>query len=319
MLRSCGSLHWARAHVACGGARAAPHPKPQPLAPAPLILFGVRDESKHVARGYVLVGCAVAPVQLGVRRELAAFVELPHLLSEGRRLPARNELGDETMQVVDVAQQQLARVAVAGGVDRLREVDDDRAVRAHQHVEVREVAVHDAGRQHSHHLGQQAIEDGGRAAPVQAQVAQARRWVAVGVRDQFHDQHAIDEVVGRGHAHAGGAQPVDHVDLGRAPGGFVLLAAVARALLHRALVATVAHVAAFGVLGALLEAAMLRVLVDLGDAQLRPRTHEIDLCFFAAHQRPHDLVHDAFIDEGQERGRSSHVVWEPVGQRPSRR
>jgi hypothetical protein len=54
-----------------------------------------------------------------------------------------------------VAQQHALRVVVAGGVHGLRQVDDHRAVGGEQDVELRQVAVHDAGAQHAHHLLQQ--------------------------------------------------------------------------------------------------------------------------------------------------------------------
>jgi hypothetical protein len=61
-----------------------------------------------------------------------------------------------------------------------------------------------------------------------------RRGVAVGVGHQFHQQHALKEVVGLGHPYAGIGQPVQRVDLGALPGRLLRLAAKARALGHGA-------------------------------------------------------------------------------------
>ena len=65
-------------------------------------------------------------------------------------------------------------------------------------------------------------------------VVQARRRIAFGVDDQLHQQHAIVEVERLGHAHAGGREPVERIDLGALPGRLLRLAAEARALGHRA-------------------------------------------------------------------------------------
>jgi hypothetical protein len=71
----------------------------------------------------------------------------------------RRKAAEEAAQVGHVAQQHAARVVVAGGVHRLRQVDDDRAglaVRhAQQDVELRQIPVHNTGAQHAHHFREQ--------------------------------------------------------------------------------------------------------------------------------------------------------------------
>jgi hypothetical protein len=89
-------------------------------------------------------------------------------------------------------------VVVARGIHRLRQVDDHRAVLGQQHVELREVAVHDAGAQHAHHFLQQAGVVPQRVFGRKGHVVQARRGIAVGVGHQVHQQHAFQEVVRRG-------------------------------------------------------------------------------------------------------------------------
>ena len=139
--------------------------------------------------------------------------------------------------VGDVAQQHALGVVVAGRVDRLRQVDDDRAVLAQQDVELGEVAVHDPGAQHPHHLHQQEGMVGPRLVGLQRHVVQARSGVAVFVGHQLHQQHAVVEVVGPGHPHVGGRQPVERIDLGALPGRLLGLAPELRALGHGACLA----------------------------------------------------------------------------------
>ena len=93
----------------------------------------------------------------------------------------------------------------------------------------------------------------------------------------------------------------------RLPRGLVLRAAVLRPLSDRALVAGVPDLAPFGVLGALLERAVLSVLVDLRDTVLSARHDDVDLGFLAAHQRPDDIVEDAVVVERGERIGDAHA------------
>ena len=60
-----------------------------------------------------------------------------------------------------------------------------------------------------------------RLSGVKCHIVQARRGVAVRVGHQLHQQHAVVEVVRRGHAHAGGGQAVQRIDLGALPGRFL--------------------------------------------------------------------------------------------------
>ena len=250
----------------------------------------------------------MAALELGLGGQQVLLIEVPHLLGEGRGAAAADEAGEEIVEVVDVADEQLAGALIAGGVDGLGEVDDDGAVGAHQDVEVGEVAVDDAGAEHANDLGEQVVEDPLRHGWLEGQVAEARCGLAVAVLDELHDEHAVDEVVGDGDADAGGLQAVDRVDLGGAPGGLVLGLAVARVLAHRPLVAAVTGLAAFGVLGAVLEVALLGLLVDLGDALLAAGDHEVDLGLLAAHQRTQHLLDDAVVHEGQKGLRGAHAT-----------
>jgi hypothetical protein len=143
-------------------------------------------------------------------------------------------------------------------------------------------------------------------------VVHARRRVALGIGHQFHQQHAVMEVVGRGHAHAGRGQPVQRIDLGALPRGLLRGAAELRALSHRAGLARVLHLAVFGVVDGLPKAAVRRLLVDLGaarDARAVVRaSHHVRLRFLAAHELANDGVDEAFVHEGLEAGRGFHAV-----------
>ena len=210
------------------------------------------------------------------------------------------------MKIVHVAQQQLARVLIARRVYRLGKVDNHRTVTTHQHVKIRQVTVHHASGQHADHFRQQVVEhlDGGLA--IETHVAKPRSRFTVRVRHQLHDQHAVHEVVRNRHAHSGGTQAVDHVDLRRAPGRLILSATMGRALGHGALVTCIAYVATLRVLGALLEASVLRFFIDLRHPQLATAAHQVHLGFLSTHQGAKDLVDEAFVNEGQERIGGAH-------------
>ena len=81
----------------------------------------------------------------------------------------------------------------------------------------RQVAVDDAGAQHAHHLADQRGVVRARLLGREPTVVQARRGVALRVDHQLHQQHAVVEVVRLGHAHAGGGEAVERVDLGALP------------------------------------------------------------------------------------------------------
>ena len=284
------------------GARALARPRRQALGGAPEVLF-LLHRGQLVQDGlriHQALGRSPGTGGHEVGRERGVLVGLPDLLAVRATLHGGLVLREEVREVVDVADQQLARVLVLGRVHRLWEVDDHRPAGAHQHVEVREVAVHHARADHLHHLGQQVIEALAGLLGAQRHVAQARGRRALGVLDQLHDQHAVHELERLGHAHARVAQAMDDVHLGGAPGLLVHGAAVLAALLHGAGVARAAHATALGVLGAVLEAAVDGVLVDLGDAQLAARLHQVDLRLFAAHQRADHLGDDALGHEGLE-------------------
>ena len=262
-----------------------------------LVAPRIVDEAEHFAGAARFARVDVGAGELAVGGELPLFVELPHLFRVGQPRRAGDEALEEAVQVVDVAQKHLARVGVARGVHRLREVDDHRAVGGHQHVEVGEVAVHHAGGEHARDLGDQLAEDLLRLFWRELEIAQARRRLAVRVRDQLHDQHAVDEIERLGHADAGALQSIDHIDFGRLPRLFVLRLAVLGALGHRALVSAGADLAALHIFGAVLEIAVLRLFVDLGDAPLAAGRDDEDVGLFSALQRPRDLVDHSVLDE----------------------
>ena len=262
-----------------------------------LVAARVLDQPEHLARAGRFRRLDIVARQLAIARQLSSLVELPHLLGIRDADRSGHEALQEAVQVVDVADEHLARVAVARGIHRLGKVDHHRTVGGHQHVEVGEIAVHDARAEHSRHLGDELPEHVLRLFGREVQITQARRGLALGIGDELHDQHAVDEVVRLRHADADALQSIDHIDFSRLPRLFVLRLAVLRALRHRALVAAGADLAAFGVLGAVLEIAVLRLFVDLGDAPLAARGDDEDIRFFSALQRPRDLIDHAVLDE----------------------
>ena len=139
--------------------------------------------------------------------------------------------------------------------------------RAEQNVVLRQVAVHDAGAQHAHDFPHQ--ERVVRAAPLRRENSRSLSRGAASpsrVGHEFHQQHAFVKVVRGGHAHAGGGKPVQRIDFGALPRLFLDLAAEARAFVHRARLAAVLGLAAFGVIDGLAKTAFVGFLVDLGAA-----------------------------------------------------
>jgi hypothetical protein len=132
------------------------------------------------------------------------------------------------------------------------------------------------------------------------EIPQPRGCSARGVLHEFHDQNPIDEVDRFGNPNARVLETMDHVDLGRSPGGLILLTTVAGALGHRPLVAGVARPPTFGVVGAMTEGALVRLLIDLRDALLAAGDDDVDLRLLPAHQGADHLLDHAIVQEGLE-------------------
>ena len=129
-------------------------------------------------------------------------------------------------------------------------------------------------------------------------IVQARCLDALFVTDQFHQQHAVEAAVRFRHAHAGPGESIKSIHLGVLPGLFLLPAAKARTLLHRARAAAVAHLATFLILHCLLETTLVGFLVNLGAANLAAATHDEHVGFLAAHQWTDHFVDQAVFDQG---------------------
>ena len=240
--------------------------------------------------------------------QLAGLEQCPHLLAIPGVQQLRREAAQAGGEVVDVAQQHRARRVVAGGADDLREIDDDRTVGPDQHVVGRQVAMDQAAAQHQLHLAHQHGVVVAGLPRFQFDLAQARRAVALCVGDQFHHQHAMEVAERLGHAHAGRAQLVQRLDLGVLPGRLLLLAPVLGGLADRARLTAAAHLAAFLVLHALLEAALGHVLVDLRAAHLTAAADHVDRRFLAALERPQHFVDDAVVDQRLQAWGCSHGI-----------
>ena len=137
-----------------------------------------------------------------------------------------------------------------------------------------------------------------RVVRVQVDVIEPRRNITLAITDQFHQQYAVEKVVGFGYTHAGIGQAKQRSDLGILPGLLLLLAPVLAALGHGPRLATATHLATFLIFGCLAEAAFVGLLVDLGAAQLVATPHHIDRCFLATHQWSQHLIHQAILDQG---------------------
>src|SRR6185369_1547319 len=91
---------------------------------------------------------------------------------------------------------------------------------------------------------------------------------------------------------------------------FLCLAPELRALGHGASLAGVLDLAVFGVIHGLAEAALRRLLVDLGAARLADTVmgaaHDIGHGFLAAHELANDRIDQAFVNERLEARRGFH-------------
>ena len=226
------------------------------------------------------------------------------------------KLAEEQAQVVDVAQQHAFGVVVARSVDRLRQIDDDRAVhtlfRTQQNVELRQVTMHDTGAQHAYDFNQQSGMVPASILRREDDVVQARSRVTVRVGDQFHQQHPIAKVIGLGHPHAGPSQAVERIDLGALPGCFLRFAAKLGALGHRPRLAGIFDLAVLGVVHRLTKTAFGRFFVDLGAARVVANPHHIHHGFLATHELAHHAVDQAFVDQGLQSLGRFHVPILPV-------
>ena len=189
-------------------------------------------------------------------------------------------------------------MVVGGSIHRLWQVDDHRAFGAEEHVEFRQVAVHQAGAEHLDDLLDHEGMKLTRIIRVQVDVIEPRCDITLAVAHQLHQQHAVEKVVGFGHSHAGIGQAEQRSDLGILPGAFLLLATIFAALGHGPCLTAATHLAAFLILGSLAKATFVGFLVDLGAAQLVAAAHHINRCFLAAHERSQHLVHQAVFDQG---------------------
>ena len=239
--------------------------------------------------------------------EHAALVQIPHLVAVVDLQQVGREAAKEIAQVRHVAQQHAIGVVVAGGVHRLRQVDDDRTVFGKQDVEFGQVAMDHPGAQHADDFGGQAGMVPARLFGCEINVVQARGGVAVRVGHQFHQQHAIAEVVRLGHAHTGVGQFVQGIDLGALPSGFAGLPAELRSLGHGAGLPAVLDLAVFGVIDRLAKAALVSLLVDLGAARFIAAANHIHHRFLAAHELADDGIDQALFNEGLQSWRCFHA------------
>ena len=147
-----------------------------------------------------------------------------------------------------------------------------------------------------------------RACFAHVHVVQTRSHIAVGVRHQFHQQHAVraDEWLRYAHARVGELE--QRVDFGVLPCLFLHFAAVAAAFFHRALLAAVLDLAAFAIGRSLAEAALLGVLVDLRATDRVAAAHHVHGGFLTAHQLGNDFVDQTFFDQREQAFRRLHAT-----------
>ncbi|MNE68484.1 hypothetical protein D3C80_1641520 [compost metagenome] len=150
--------------------------------------------------------------------------------------------------------------------------------------------MHQPGTQHAYRIVHHQCVIGPCLFRRQGNIAQARRYQAFFVGDQFHQQYAIQTDIRLRHANARFGEQVQRIDLGVLPGFFLLLAAEFRAFAHGARITAVAHFAPFLIVHGLLEVTFVCFFVDFGAADLFAATHDKDVGFFATFQTADDVV-----------------------------
>src|ERR1700679_1468232 len=101
------------------------------------------------------------------------------------------------------------------------------------------------------------------------------------IRDEFHDQDAVEIPERARNAHAGTGELIQTHYFRFLPGAFLFLAAVTSLLADGASLAATAYLASLLVLRTLLEAALCHIAIDFRTALLGPGSHDVDCCLFA--------------------------------------
>lgn len=201
------------------------------------------------------------------------------------------------MKVLDVPQQELPRVEVPRGIDRLGKVDHDGPLVGHQDVELRKISVDHTSAEHADDFSNQRPIDAECLVRFEDEIPETWRGFAPGIANELHHEDALDEVDRLGNPDTGFPESMDRIDLGTPPGRLVPLAAMSTALQDGALVPGIAAPPTFRVFGTVSERPLVRRLVDLRDAFGPPRTDHEDLGLLAAHERPDDFLDDAMLDQ----------------------
>ena len=124
------------------------------------------------------LGDAEVAAKPRVGRQQVLLVEAPHLLREGNATRSGHVPREEAVQVVDVTNQELPGIGVVRGVDGLRKVDHHGPIPGDEHVELREVAVHDAGAEHLHRRANEAVVHRASAHGIERKIAEPRGGVS---------------------------------------------------------------------------------------------------------------------------------------------
>src|SRR5690606_26352841 len=162
--------------------------------------------------------------------------------------------------------------------------------------EFRKIAVDQSGAQHQHDLTDHERMPRACLVRIERYIIEPRRRTPLGICHQLHQQHAVEDAEGPGHAHAGALEPIERVDLGALPVLLLQVPAVPAATAHGARIAAAAHLATFLVFGETVKAAMVRVLVHLGAADFAPALDQEHRGFLAALQSTDHGIDYAVFD-----------------------
>src|SRR5690349_16771722 len=105
------------------------------------------------------------------------------------------------------------------------------------------------------------------------------------------------EVIRLGHAHTCGDETIQGLHLGILPGFFLRFAAIAGTFFHGSRATAVFYFAAFGVIHALAETALVGLFINLRAAYLFSAAHYIDRGFLTTHQLADNLIDKPILDQ----------------------
>src|SRR5690242_21925736 len=89
---------------------------------------------------------------MGIRMQFPALIKSPYLPAVVHRPQFRGKAAEISRKVVHIPYEQTASAVITGGNDSLRQIDNDGAIAAGEHVIFGQIAMNDSGTEHSNDL-----------------------------------------------------------------------------------------------------------------------------------------------------------------------